>query len=163
LAGLASATNAAATALFGPPVGRLADRGHAALLLVLTGLAQAAGLIGLVFALRGGVAGPAILGLCAATGAVNPPIAAVTRTVLPRLAPDEDTRSTAFALDAILIEITFVVGPALVGVVVAVWNGYVATLIAAVFNVIGSFWLAAAPSVRHGYVVPHPHDPAAGR
>src|SRR5262249_57090813 len=76
LAGLASAANAAATALFGPPVGRLADRGHAALLLVLTGLAQAAGLVGLVFALRGDVAGPAVPGRPAPAGAGNPPLTA---------------------------------------------------------------------------------------
>src|SRR6185503_8873990 len=51
VAGLAAAANSAATALCGPTMGRLADRGHAALLLVVTGLAQGAALVALVLAL----------------------------------------------------------------------------------------------------------------
>jgi MFS family permease len=153
VAGLAAAANSAATALFGPPLGRLADRGHATRVLALTGLAQGAALVGLVIALRAHTAGPAVLAMAALAGAVNPPIAAVTRTVLPRLAPDEQTRQTAFALDAILIEITYLVGPALVGAVSAIFDGYVATLLAAALNVVGALWLAGAPAVRHGYRV----------
>jgi MFS family permease len=151
IAGLAAAANAAATAFCGPPLGRLSDRGHASLILVLTGLAQGATLVGLVVALRMHVGGSVIIGIGAFAGIVNPPIAAVTRTVLPRLAPDAESRHTAFALDALLVETTFVIGPALVGIVSAIWDGYVATLLAAVLNVVGSFWLAAARSVRHGY------------
>lgn len=153
VAGFAAAANTAATALFGPTMGRLADRGHAALILVITGLAQGAALVGLVLVLRAHLGVPTVIAVAAVTGLVNPPIGAVTRTVLPRLAPNAEARQTAFALDAILIEITFVVGPALVGVVIALWDGYVATLIAAALNVIGALWLASAPSVRHGYVV----------
>ena len=151
IAGLAAAANAAATAFCGPPLGRLSDRGHASLILVLTGLAQGATLVGLVVGLRMHLGGPAIIGIGAIAGVVNPPIAAVTRTVLPRLAPDVQSRTTAFAMDALLVEFTFVLGPALVGIVSAIWDGYTATLLAAALNVIGSLWLAAARSVRHGY------------
>jgi len=90
---------------------------------------------------------------------VNPPIAAVTRTVLPRLAPDEQAVQTAFALDAILIEVTYLVGPALVGGVSALVDGYAATLLAAALNLIGAWWLATAPAVRHGYRVDHRLEP----
>jgi MFS family permease len=151
--GLAAAANSLATAGFGPPLGRLADRGHAALILIITGVLQAAALVGLVVALKGGAADGLIIGIGAIAGMVNPPIAAVTRTVLPRLAPDEATRHTAFALDALLVELTYVIGPAFVGVVSAIWSGYAAALLAAAFNVIGSFGLAASRSVRHGYPV----------
>jgi MFS family permease len=151
LAGLAAAANACATALCGPLLGRLSDRGHAALILTLSGIAQAASLVGLVVALKTGLDGVPVVAIGAITGAVNPPISAVTRTVLPRLAPDEPTRMTAFALDALLVELTYVIGPACVGVVAAVWDGYTATLLAAVFNAVGAFGLAAARSVRHGY------------
>src|SRR5215475_4933156 len=151
IAGLAAAANSAATALCGPPLGRLSDRGHAALILVLTGIAQCATLIALVVALKWHLGGPIIIGIGTLAGVVNPPIAAVTRTVLPRLAPDAESQTTAFALDALLIEFTFVIGPALVGVVTAIWDGYAATLLAAAFNVIGAFWMAAARSVRRAY------------
>jgi MFS family permease len=152
--GLTAAANALATAFCGPPLGRLADRGHAALILVITGALQATFLVGLVVALKLDVGNAMIVGIGAIVGIVNPPIAAVTRTVLPRLAPDESTRHTAFALDALLIELTYVIGPAFVGIVSAIWSGYAATLLAAAFSLIGSFGMAAARSVRHGYPRP---------
>jgi MFS family permease len=152
--GLAAAANSLATAFCGPPLGRLADRGHAALILVATGILQAASLVGLVVALKLGSSDALIVAIGAITGIVNPPIAAVTRTVLPRLAPDEESRMTAFALDATLIDLTYVIGPAIVGVVSAIWNGYAAAIVAAAFSMIGSFGVAAARSVRHGYPVP---------
>ncbi len=151
IAGLAAAANAAATACCGPALGRLSDRGHASLVLVLTGTAQCLTLALLVIALRTHVGGPVIVGIGALAGVVNPPIAAVTRTVLPRLAPDAETRHTAFALDALLVELTFVIGPALVGIVSAIWSGYTATLMAAALNVIGAYGLASTRSVRHDY------------
>ena len=114
VAGLAAAANSAATAAFGPPLGRLADRGHASIVLVTTGLAQGAAFVVLVIVLHAQVPAWVVVAVAAGIGAVNPPIAAVTRTVLPRLAPDEPTRRTAFALDALLVEITYVVGPATV-------------------------------------------------
>jgi MFS family permease len=151
IGGLAAAANSVATAIFGPPLGRLADRGHAALILVVTGILEAASLVGLVVALKldGGTALIILIG--AVTGIVNPPISAVTRTVLPRLAPDVPTQTTALALDALLVELTYVFGTAIVGIISAIWSGYAAALLAAGFNLIGSFWLASAKSVRHGY------------
>jgi MFS family permease len=156
LAGFAAAVNAAATAFTAPPLGRLSDRGHAALVLVVTGVAEAAALVALVLGLKMGLSGGVIVAIAAVTGMVNPPIAAVTRVVLPRLAPDEESRRTAFALDALLIELSFVVGPALVGVVAAIWNGYAVAFLAAGLNLLGAFGLAATRSVRHGYVVDLP-------
>jgi MFS family permease len=153
IAGLAAAANSAATAAFGPPLGRLADRGHASIVLVTTGLAQGAAFVVLVIVLHAHVPAAVVVAVAAGIGAVNPPIAAVTRTVLPRLAPDEPTRRTAFALDALLVEITYVVGPATVGVVSAILDGYAATLLAAALTTGGALWLAAARPVRHGYVV----------
>jgi MFS family permease len=155
IAGLAAAADSAATAAFGPLLGRLADRGYAPVVLVATGLAQGAALITLVIVLHAHLPG-VVVAVAAGTGAVNPPIAAVTRTVLPRLAPDEATRRTAFALDALLVELTYVVGPALVGVVSAILGGYAAALLAAALTVGGALGLAAARSVRHGYVVERP-------
>lgn len=164
IGGLAAAANAAATAIFGPLLGRLSDRGHAALILITTGILQAASLIGLVIALKLGSGSGAIIGIGVVAGIVNPPIAAVSRTVVPRLAPTDETRITAFALDALLVELTYVVGPALVGIVTAVWNGYGAALLAAGFALFGSFGLAAAPAVRHYPRTAHaPSAPAASR
>lgn len=163
IAAIAAAANSAATAAFGPPLGRLADRGHASIVLGTTGLAQGAAFVALVIVLHAHVPAGVVVAVAAGIGAVNPPIAAVTRTVLPRLAPDEATRRTAFALDALLVEITYVVGPATVGIVSAILDGYAATLLAAAFTTGGALWLAAAGPVRHGYVVERAPQHAAAR
>ncbi len=160
VAGLAAAVNAGSTSFAAPLLGRLSDRGHAAWVLIGTGLAQGASLVALVVGLRAGLSDLLIIGIAAVAGMVNPPVGAVTRTVLPRMAPDEDSRKTAFALDALLVELSFVLGPAIVGVIAALSSGYVAALLAAALNVVGSIWLALCPIVRHGYVAePAPdHD-----
>jgi MFS family permease len=153
-AALATAANSALTALTAPMLGRLADRGRPVAVLVASGTAQAALLGGLVVALRGGLAVPLVVALAALAGAVNPPIAAVTRVVLPRLARDPQAVQTAFALDAISIELTFVVGPMVVGVVAAVLDPYAATILAAALTAAGAVATATAPAVRSTYAVP---------
>jgi len=156
-AGLATAANSALTALVGPVLGRLADRGRAVGVLVWCGLAQAALLVGLVLALRAGAAAWAAIVLAGLAGAVNPPIDPVTRAVLPRIAPKHVR--TGYALDAIAVELTYVVGPALVGLITAVADAYTATLVAAAVTAAGSIGLATAAPVRRGW----PAQPATRR
>jgi MFS family permease len=151
-AGLATAANSAMTAAAGPALGRLADRGHAVAVLVCCGLSQAALLVALVLALRSGAPAWTAVLLAGLAGAVNPPIDPVTRAVLPRIAPEQT--HTAYALDAIAIELTYVVGPVVVGLVTAFADAYAATIVAAVVTVAGSIGLATAPAVRRGWPAP---------
>jgi MFS family permease len=149
--GLAAAANSALTAVTAPTLGRWADRGRAVAVLTATCLAQAGLFIALVLALRADVPVALVITLAGLAGAVNPPIGAVTRVVLPRLAPDPQAVQTAYALDAISVELTFVVGPMVVGLIAAVTNPYVATLVAAILTVTGALALATAPGLRAAY------------
>jgi len=158
-AGLATAANSAATALVGPVLGRLADRGRAVSVLVLCGLIQALLLVGLVLALRAGASAAVAVVLAGLAGAVNPPIDPVTRAVLPRVVPSPPLLRTAYALDAVAVELTYVVGPAVVGLVTAVAGAYAATFVAAAVTAAGSIGLATAPAVRRGW----PPSPAVRR
>ncbi|MEV4620147.1 MFS transporter [Asanoa sp. NPDC049573] len=151
-AGLATAANSALTAAVGPVIGRLADGGRAVGVLVWCGLAQAALLVGLVAALKAGVPSWAAVVLAGAAGAVNPPTDPVTRAVLPRIAPGQVR--TAYALDAIAVELTYVVGPLVVGLITALADAYAATIVAAVVTAAGSVGLATAPPVRRGWPAP---------
>ncbi|MEV0715697.1 MFS transporter [Asanoa sp. NPDC050611] len=155
-AGLATAANSLLTALVGPLLGRLADRGRAVGVLVWCGLAQAALLVGLVLALRAGAPAWLAIVLAGLAGAVNPPIDPVTRAVLPRITTDPEQVRTAYALDAIAVELTYVVGPAVVGLITAVADAYVATLVAAAVTAVGSIGLATAHPVRRGWPAPPP-------
>ncbi|GIF74781.1 MFS transporter [Asanoa siamensis] len=155
-AGLATAANSALTALVGPFLGRLADRGRAAAVLAWCGPAQAALLVVLVVALRGGAPAWVAIVLAGLAGAVNPPIDPVTRAVLPRIAPEPEQVRTAYALDAIAVELTYVIGPAVVGLITAFADAYAATLVAAAVTAAGSIGLATARPVRQGWPAPAP-------
>jgi MFS family permease len=158
-AGLATAANAALTAVTAPALGRLADRGRPVAVLVWTGVGQAALFGALVVGLRAELAVPLVVALAGLAGALNPPIGAVTRVVLPRLARDPEAVQTAFALDAISVELTFVVGPMVVGVVAAILDPYAAAILAAALTAAGAVVLATAPAVRSAYAVPRPVVP----
>jgi MFS family permease len=163
-AGLATAANSAATAVVSPLLGRIADRGRAASVLAICGVGEAALLVAMVFALRADAPVPVVIGIAGLAGALSPPIGAVTRVVLPRLAPDPASVQTAYALDAIAVELTYVAGPAVVGVVTAVSGAYVATIVAASITAVGTLALATAPAVRTAYADrPPPVRPSATR
>jgi MFS family permease len=147
IAGLATALHSALTAATAPWLGRLADRGHAPTVLTACGAANALLLCTLIAALAGHAPTGVILGIAAAAGAVNPPIAAVTRVVLPRIAPHLAT--TAYALDAIFVELTYVVGPALIAAISALADPYAAVFATALMSAAGSIGLACAPAARY--------------
>ena len=114
-AGAIAAAYAAGTALAGPFAGRLVDRlGARAVLLPMAAL-NAGGTVALVLLGTSGAPVPLLILVGALTGAALPPISSVVRTLLAaRLAHEEELESTAFALDAVVVEIVFVGGPALV-------------------------------------------------
>ena len=48
-----------------------------------------------------------------------PPLSPILRAMWPRLLGEEELVTTAFALDGVLIEVVFVIGPLVVGAAVA--------------------------------------------
>lgn len=144
-AGAVSAAYLVATCLATPFVARLADRLGRRRVLTVTATGSAIGLSGLALA-------PPHLGLLLAVaafaGVFTPPISASARAVWPALLPVEQ-RQAMFGLEATLQELTFIVGPALVGLLAALGGAKLA--------IIGSGLLALAGTLA--YV----SDPAADR
>ncbi|NUO59222.1 MAG: hypothetical protein HOV78_21385 [Hamadaea sp.] len=147
VAGLATAVNSAATALTAPWLGRLADRGYAPTVLAASGITNALLLGALITVLAGDAPVGVVLAVAAAAGAANPPVSAVTRVVLPRLAPNH--ASTAYALDAVCSELTYVLGPALIAVVSTIAGPYAAVAMTATMSAAGAVGLAGAPAARY--------------
>ena len=163
-AGLATAANSAATAFVSPVLGRIADRGRADAVLAICGVGEASLLVAMVLALRADAPVWLVIVIAGLAGGLSPPIGAVTRVVLPRLAPDPASVQTAYALDAIAVELTYVAGPAVVGIITAIAGAYVATIVAAVITAVGTLALATAPAVRTTYrAVPRVSTDAAPR
>jgi MFS family permease len=120
LAGAAVGINFVAMACAAPVQGRLIDRLGPWRILRVTAVAQPLALAG-VFAAAHFQLGHAMVALFAAlSGIFASPITTLTRTLWRHRFEDEEDRRTAFALDAVMIEINFALGPAIVAAVLAV-------------------------------------------
>jgi MFS family permease len=128
-----------------PIVGRLVDRlGQARMLVPLAVLFPIS--LGALVLLSTERAAPLALAACAAaTGATLPPIGACIRTLWPSMLPRQDLRETAFALEAWMQELSFVIGPVLIGGLAAAVSPAVAMLAAGAFGLVGTLWFALTP------------------
>ena len=109
-----------AAAVTSPLLGRWIDRRGPGPALAVTGVAQPAGDGGgAVRRRRWGCRALALLAAAALIGAVLPPITVLTRALLRHRFADEALRRLAFAVDSVLLELGYTIGPALIAVAVA--------------------------------------------
>ena len=147
-AGAVSGAYFVATAVGAPVAGRLVDRrGQARILLRRAAIFPA--LLGGVCALALLDAPLGAIAICAAAaGALMPPVGASLRSLWPRLFADAERRSAAYALEASLQEIFFVVGPLLVALLTAAASPVLALAVAALAGGIGTTLVARSEPVR---------------
>ena len=137
-----------ATAIGAPIAGRRVDRrGQARILFARAVIFPA--LLASVCALALFDAPLALVGAAAAAaGALMPPIGASLRSLWPRMFVDAELRAAAYALEASLQEITFIVGPLLVALLTAAASPVLALGVAAVLGGVGTMLIAVAEPVR---------------
>ena len=116
-AGGAVGTYLVAMACSAPVVGRVVDRYGPRGTLVVTGTVQPLMLGLLLFAHPLQLPGAVIATITMVAGAFSPPISVLTRTLWRHRFDREEDRRTAFAVDSVLIEVNFTVGPALIALV----------------------------------------------
>lgn len=127
--GLASASSALGEAVGVPVVGALADRrGQRAVLLTVVALHLIA--LGGLFAVLA-VDGRWTPLAAAGVGFTLPSVSGFSRARWLRMTADHDDRSTAFALEGTIDEASFILGPALVGIIGVVLSPAAALLTAA--------------------------------
>jgi hypothetical protein len=148
-AGAASAAIALSSGLLAPLRGRLVDRHGQRRCLPPMALAVMAALVGLV-----AVAGPgpgrvaATVALAAAAGATAPPLGASARVLWLALVGQGPRLQTAYALDAVLDELLFVIGPLLAGGLAIVYDPAAGVLATAGLAVAGTLGFVASPLSR---------------
>jgi len=152
IAGVVVAAYTLASAVSVPVMGRLIDRLGQRRVLIPLGLLFPASMVA-VTALAAAGAGTAVLIVSAAAmGVCLPPIGACMRALWADLAPTDDLRDTAYALEATLQEIFFVLGPVLTAGIAALASPDAAMVLAAACGLVGTLALAATAASRawHG-------------
>ena len=159
VAGLVAGAYAAGAAGVAPLLGRVVDRRGAASVLMPLAIVHGV-FLGLVVGL--GLAGAAagLLVACAfLSGSAIPPLGSVLRALWPSLMGSrKELLPAAYALDAVVIEVTFVAGPLLVGLAAAYGSPQLALIAAVVLVIAGTAAFSAQAPVR-GYA-PHESDEA---
>jgi MFS family permease len=157
-AGIVSAAFALGGGAGAPLLGRLIDRFGQGRVLVPLALGHAAGL-GAVVGLTLLGAPVAVLAVVAlAAGLSIPPISATMRPLWgPLLSREPGLLPTAYALDSVLIELVFVLGPLLTAVATALLSPAAALGLSAALIVAGTLAFASSPPSRAWRP-----DPAAG-
>src|SRR5436853_5289466 len=119
LAGSAVGLGFIAMAVAAPVVGRIVDIHGPRVPLIVTGILHPLALLAVLASAKAGMPYPVVAACAAASGFVVSPITTLTRTTWRHRFERDDERRTAFALDAVMIEINFTLGPAIVAAILA--------------------------------------------
>ena len=154
-AGVVSGVYAIGVGVGGPVLGRLVDRhGPTA---VLLGSVSVAGVLLVAMALAPATTPLAVLvGLAGGIGIATPPVGACLRTQLPSLLSEPGALRSAYALEASLVELTYIFGPPLALGVGEVWSTGAALAVAGTVLFAATAAFAAQPASRHW--APTPRD-----
>jgi MFS family permease len=138
-AGVAVGCQLVAIAVVAPISGRIIDRYGARIPLIVTGIMQPLALLSIMAATRAGLPFPVIVACAVLSGMFATPITTLTRTAWRHRFQSEEDRRTAFALDAVMIEINFTIGPAIIAAILATagataaFGTAIACVVAAIF------------------------------
>ena len=146
-AGLVSGAHALGIGVAGPLQGRLVDRFGQARVLVPCALVYVVLLSGLVALTRPGPVLP-LAGLALVTGMAFPPIAACARVAWSWLLRGSPLRDTAYALDSVIVELSFVCGPLVVATILAFATPAAAVVAAGLCAAAGTLVFAASGASR---------------
>ena len=149
LAGSAVGINFVAMAAVAPIVGRIIDRHGPRVPLLVTGTLQPLALVGVLVSAHLGLRFAAIASCAALAGAFASPITTLTRTAWRHRFEREDDRRTAYSLDAVMIEINFTLGPAIVALILAQVSATAAFGFAIVVVVAALVIFLAGPTLRY--------------
>lgn len=149
LAGSAVGIYFIAMAIASPVQGRLVDRVGPRMPLIVTGIVQPLAMLALLAFVKSGLPYPFIAAAAAAAGAFQTPITVLTRTLWRYRFEREDDRRRAFAIDAVMIEINFTLGPALIALVLAIAHPTAAYLLATAAAVCAFILFMASPALKY--------------
>jgi MFS family permease len=160
-AGVVTGVYAVALGAGGPLLGKLVDRrGQTSVLLASASVA--ATLLCAIGVLPSGASLAGLVALAAGIGIATPPVGACLRTQFPALLPDASAVRAAYALEASVVELTFIFGPPLALCIGAVWSTGATLAVAGVILLAATGAFAAQPASRRWRPAPAGPRPRAG-
>jgi MFS family permease len=137
-----------------PFMGRWVDRRGTGVLMLLATI-HATGILALVVLGKADAPTAVLVLVAAVTGCAFPPSPSVLRARFPALLRDRpDLMQTAYALDSVLLELTFVTAPLIVALVVVVLDSAAALVVGSATALVGTaMFLALLPA--DGAIEPH--------
>jgi MFS family permease len=145
-AGAAAGAFTIGLALTAPVLGRLVDRRGARPVLAPASAFSAAALVAVVVLGDAGASTAVVVALAGLAGAGMPPVGGLLRHLWPEVV-EEDLLVNAYVLDSILIEISFIVGPLLTGLLAATAGPGAALVAAGALGLLGTLLFVALPPV----------------
>jgi MFS family permease len=146
VAGLAAGAFTVGLGATSPLLGRLVDRRGPRPVIIPAALVTALALVLVVVLTEAGAGTAALVAVSGLAGGSTPPIGGLLRQLWPRLVGEEDLVG-GYVIDSLLIEVFFVAGPLLTGVMAAVIGPASPLIAAACFGFLGALWFAAVPTV----------------
>jgi MFS family permease len=145
--GAVLAAEALAVGVTAAPAGRLIDRIGQARVLLVTGVITSIAIVLTTVAILSNSGTGVLVALAALQGATVPPISPRMRSLWARLMP-EDRLESAYALDAIQLELVFVIGPLVAAGLAGALTPAVGMLLCAALYLSASLGFATAPAAR---------------
>ncbi|MEA2196642.1 MAG: hypothetical protein QOJ25_693 [Solirubrobacteraceae bacterium] len=147
-AGIVDAGLAIGAVLISPGQGRLVDRLGQPRVLIPSAFISSAALIALDISVHRHVGIPLLTVLAAIAGGTLPPISAAMRSLWAFLISEPKRRESAFALEAVLTEVYFIVGPLLTALIVAVASPSAAIIASVILTLAATIAFTTSPPSR---------------
>ena len=148
VAGLVSAGSLVGVSAGAVVQGRLIDRFGPTRPLLTVALLLAMAMTALVTAIESHAATPVLVALGAVTGLTEPMVGSASRALWGRLLPPGGARNAAYSYEAISMEVFFILGPGVAGLLVmAPWAG-TGLVLGVALQVTGAVLFALSPAVR---------------
>ncbi|GAA3559405.1 MFS transporter [Amycolatopsis ultiminotia] len=161
-AGLVSASALAGVAVGAVIQGRLIDRFGPTRPLLGVAALLAVSMTALALAIEAHATTFVLVALAAATGLSEPMVGSASRALWTRLLPAGQARNAAFSYEAISMEVFFILGPGIAGLLVtAPWPG-TGMVAGAATMIIGATLFALSPAVREWGPAPRAKGPLLG-
>jgi predicted MFS family arabinose efflux permease len=147
-AGIVSGVYAVASGAGAVIGGRLVDRRPPAPVVITYAVAYGTALAALLALAHARVPEAGLVAATLVAGLLAPPVGPTIRMMWPAMLPRPELRTTAYALEATIQEVIFVVGPLVVAVLAASISSSAGIVAAGIACIAGSIGFTATPAVR---------------